>query len=258
MSVANVYAAARNGQADDDLVKVVVPSQRMIWLWIPKNAGGSISRALLQVHGDDAIPCDLTLEQLWRLNSDLRSFRIVGFKRHPFTRAVSCWLNKIAEPTSFNPRFLRKYPSLRGGMSFPDFAEWLNTPEGADRGSDVHWRSQHLELKRATEILAFEDLPDAAVRLGIPPSDLTHRNRHTEAAEMAGLEARPLLDWYDKRAVRNIRQRYARDLEVLGYQVPDEAWPAYRRLVRAGAAPADGVGPARAQSDGQGRPGEQA
>ena len=257
MSVANVYAAARNGRADDDLVKVVIPSQRLIWLWVPKNAGGSISRSLLQAHGEEAIPCDLTLDQLWRLNDDMRSFRIVGFKRHPFTRVVSCWLNKIAEPASFNPRFLRKYPGLRGGMSFPDFAEWLNTPEGADERADVHWRSQHLELERATEILAFEDLPDAVAALGIRPADLSHRNQNTEAAAMAGLEVRPLLDWYDKRALRNIRQRYARDLEVLGYQVPDEIRPAYRRLVGAGAAPADGVGPARTQGDGQGRPGEQ-
>ena len=258
MSLANVYAAVRGGRADDDLVKVVVSSQRLIWLWVPKNAGGSISRSLLQVHGENAIPCDLTLEQLWRLNGDLRSFKILAFKRHPFTRAVSCWLNKIAEPRSFNPRFPRKYPGLSAGMSFPDFTEWLNTPEGADQGADPHWRSQHLQLARATEILAFEDLPNAAVGLGISPADLMHRNQNTEAAELAGLEIRPLLDWYDKRALRNIRQRYARDLETLGYQVPDEVRPAYRRLIRARAAPADGMGAVRPEGDRQGWAGEQA
>ena len=217
MSLAKLYSVMESGHPDDNLVKVVVPSQRFIWLWIPKNAGGSISRTLVQVHGGNAIACDLPLESLWKLNPEMRDFRIVGVKRNPFTRIVSCWLNKIADPKGFNPRHLRKYPNLRQGMSFPDFAEWLTTPEGRDRNADPHWQSQYLQLERATEVLAFEELPWAVSGLGIKPRELSHRNQHGEAAETAGLDDRPLADWYDERAAQHIRQRYGADFWRLGY-----------------------------------------
>ncbi len=222
MSLSSLYAVMETGHPDDNLVKVVVPYRRFIWLWTPKNAGGSISRTLVKVHGDEAVPCEIPFDSLWKLNPDMRNFRIVAFKRNPFSRAVSCWLNKIADPKVFNPRHLRKYPNLKPGMSFPEFAEWLTTPEGGDAKADPHWQSQHLILERATELLAFEDLPDAVRTLGIKPRDLPHRNQHTEAAENAGLEDRPLLDWYDARSIEHIRRRYAEDLAKLGYGVPEE------------------------------------
>jgi len=257
MSLEKLYSSAQSGRADDALVKVVMPGLRLIWLWIPKNAGGSISRSLVQTHGEDAIPCDLPLERLWRLNGDMRDFRIVALKRNPYTRIASCWLNKIAEPRSFNPRYLRKYRGLTAGMSFPDFAEWLNTPEGSDQDADPHWRSQYLMLERTTEILAFEDLPGAVSILGIPPSSLPHRNPHAQMAEHAGLEARALLDWYDERAFGHVSRRYARDLEVLGYGVPEGPDP-MSGSVGSCAAPTDGMGAAGAERDGQRRAGEQA
>lgn len=221
MSLSSLYEVMGTGHPDDNLVKIVVPCRRFVWLWAPKNAGGSISRTLIQVYGQDAVACDLPLESLWKLNPEIRKFRIVAFKRNPFTRIVSCWLNKIADPRSFNPRHQRRYRDLRPGMSFPEFAEWLTTPEGADDKADPHWQSQYLQLSRTTEILAFEDLPWAVKGLGIKPRDLPHRNQHTEAAETAGLEQRSLLDWYDERAFANVRKRYAKDLGKLGYDTPE-------------------------------------
>lgn len=239
MSLASLYAVMETGHPDDNIVKVVVPNKRFVWLWIPKNAGGSISRTLVQVHGDEAVPCEIPLDSLWKLNPDIRNFRVVAFKRNPFTRIVSCWLNKIADPASFNPRFVRKYHHLRAGMPFPEFAEWLTTHEGKDDKADPHWQSQHLLLDRATEILAFEDLPDAVASLGVKPRKLPHRNQNTEAAETAGLEVRPLLSWYDARSVEYIRQRYAEDLAKLGYDVPEELLAAINPLTPAKAGAQD-------------------
>lgn len=222
MTLANLYAAAKGERADDGLVKVIVPSQKLIWLWIPKNAGGSISRTLVEAYGEDAIPLEVSFGRIWRLNPALKSFRVVAVKRNPFTRIVSCWLNKIAHAESFNPRFLKKYPSLRPGMGFGEFAEWLNSPEGGDGKADPHWISQRRQLQQATEIVAFEDLPDAVSALGVKPEALSHRNRYTEMAELAGLDGRPLLDWYDRRSAQQIGERYAKDLKVLGYDIPEE------------------------------------
>ena len=222
MSLATLYAAHRTGAGDDRLVKIVVVSRRLIWLWAPKNAGGSISRAMLKVHGRDAIACDLPLEALWRLNPDFETFKIVAVKRNPYTRAVSCWLNKVMFQAESNEGYFRRYEGLRQGMSFPDFAEWLNSPEGGDAKANPHWQSQHLQLARATELIAFEDLPDSALALGIEPSELPHKNRHTEMTDAAEMDSRPLPDWYDSRAYRHITERYARDLEVLGYGFPGD------------------------------------
>jgi hypothetical protein len=222
MSLSNLFKSIETGFADDALVKVVIPRYRAIWLWIPKNAGGSISRALVKAHGGDAVPCHLTFESLWTLNPEIQGFKVIAYKRNPFSRIVSCWLDKIADPKKFNPRFERKYRNLRPAMSFPDFAEWLNTPEGDDAQADPHWQSQHLMLERATKVLAFEDLPVAARGLGIKPGDLPHRNQHAEAARTAGLDERPSLDWYDARSIELIRRRYAEDLDRLGYGLPEE------------------------------------
>ena len=175
----------------------------------------------MKAHGADAVPCLLPFDSLWRLNPELRSFSIVAYKRNPFTRIVSCWLNKIADVAHFNPRFGHRHPGLRPAMSFAEFVEWLNGPEGTDDKADLHWRSQHLLLERATEVRAFEDLPDSVAILGIKPRDLPHRNRHAEAAEIAGLDSRPLLDWYDAGSIELVRRRYAEDLSKLGYDLPE-------------------------------------
>jgi len=257
MSIERLLASIRTGRTDDYLLKVVVPSQRFIWLWIPKNAGGSISRTLLQVYGEDAIPTDLPFERLWRLNPELKTFRIVALKRNPFRRAVSCWLNKIADRRGFTPSYLHRYPGLRAGMSFPEFAEWLNTSEGSDEVADPHWQSQYLQLERVTEMLRFEDLPDVVTSLGIPPAELPRQNPYWRMAAAAGLDKRPLLEWYDQGTIELIRRRYDRDFELLKYGMPKRLQERFG-LIGPGAAPADSVRPPWPEGDGQGWAGEPA
>jgi hypothetical protein len=208
--------------ADDALMKIVLFDLRKIWLWVPKNAGGSISRDLLKAHGERAVACSIPLDLLLRLNPDFRSFEIVAFKRNPYTRIVSCWLNKVVAPFPSNEGYFRKhkYKGLEPGMPFPAFAEWLNTPPGSDAKADRHWMSQHLMMRRVDRLLPFEDLAQSVRELGLDPQALSHRNRHEEMGEMSGLERRGLLDWYDERAYRHISQRYAEDLQRLGYGYP--------------------------------------
>jgi hypothetical protein len=218
-------AAGIEDAPDDALIKVVLLDRRMIWIWVPKNAGGSISRDLLRVHGERAVACALPLELLLRLNPDFRRFQTVAFKRNPYTRVVSCWLNKVVAPYAANDGYFRKakYAGLQRGMPFPDFAEWLNTPAGSDARADRHWMSQHLMLKRVDRLLPFEDLGLSVRELGLDPAALSHRNRNDEMADFGGLEARPLLEWYDERAFRHISTRYAEDLKLLDYRFPGRA-----------------------------------
>ncbi len=208
---------------DDVLIKIILLDLRKIWLWVPKNAGGSISRTLLRVHQDSAIACDISLELLWRLNPEFKGFTIAAFKRNPYTRIVSCWLNKVMEPARGNEGYYRKFPGLVHRMPFADFAEWLNTPAGGDEGADRHWMSQHLMLERVDELLVFEQVGEAVRALGIQPERLPHRNTNREVAAAGGVERKPLLDWYDARAYAAITTRYAEDLRRLGYSYPGES-----------------------------------
>jgi hypothetical protein len=135
---------------------------------------------------------------------------------------VSCWLNKVMAPYDSNESYFRKFKGLEPRMPFPDFAEWLNSRHGSDDRADRHWMSQHPMLERVDRLLPFEDLEASVRALGIDPSQLPHRNRHDEMTEIGGLDARPLLDWYDKKAFRHITTRYAEDLDRLGYSYPGD------------------------------------
>jgi hypothetical protein len=104
-----------------DTAKVIVFPRKQIWVWVPKNAGGSLCRDLLATYGDCAMATVQPLRALYQINPTLREFEVVAFKRNPYTRAVSCWLNKIAAANEDDPGLLVRYPELKG-MSFTEFA----------------------------------------------------------------------------------------------------------------------------------------
>lgn len=207
---------------DDDLVKIILLDLRKIWLWVPKVAGSSISKALIGAHQERAIACHIPLDLIWRLNPEYRDFEVVGFKRNPYDRIVSCWFSKVISVQATNaPHFHKnKYAGLRHGMPFAEFAAWLNTPAGADDQADQHWMSQHLLLQRADRILPYEDLTASIAELGV--KRLPHNNNRARLAERTGVEHRPAADHYDPVAYAEITRRFAKDLEVLGYGFPGE------------------------------------
>jgi hypothetical protein len=72
------------------------------------------------------------------------------------------------------------------------------------------------------KLLRFEKLPAAVSVLGLDPHLMTHRNSSKKMAQRAGIEFRPLLDYYDRTAYDAITQRYARDLDELKYDYPGD------------------------------------
>ncbi len=217
----NVTAGAQR-YPDDDLVKVVLLDLKMIWMWIPKVAGSSTSKALIGAYGDRAIACDIPLDLIWRLNPEFRSFEVVAFRRNPYTRIVSCWASKLVAKHGVGAPYLGKtrYEGLRHGMSFGEFAAWLNTPAGVDEHADQHWISQHLLLQRADRTLPFEDLAAAAAEFGL--ARLPRNNDRALSAARKGEEYLPPAAHYDARSYADITRRFAKDLEVLGYDFPGE------------------------------------
>ncbi len=210
------------GFPDDDLVKVVLPDRKMIWMWVPKVAGSSTSKALIGAYGERAIACHIPLDLIWRLNPEYRSFEVIGFKRNPYTRTVSCWASKLMSRQGIHAPYLRKsrYAGLHHGMPFGEFAAWLNTPAGSDQLADQHWMSQHLLLQRADRMLPYEDLSASIAELGL--ASLPRNNVRAVVDARQGIEHRPAISYYDARSYADITRRFARDLEVLGYDFPGE------------------------------------
>ncbi len=210
------------GYPDDELVKVVLLDRKMIWMWVPKVAGSSTSKALLSTYGERAIACHIPLDLIWRLNPEYRSFEVVGFKRNPYTRTVSCWASKLTTPQAIHAPYLRKvrYAGLRHGMPFGEFAAWLNTPAGSDEVADQHWISQHLLLQRADRLLPYEELSGSIAELGL--GRIPRNNVRAVADARLGVEHRPAISHYDAQSYADITRRFAKDLEVLGYSYPGE------------------------------------
>jgi hypothetical protein len=204
-----------------DTAKVVLFPRKQIWVWVPKNAGGSLCRNLLATYGDTAMATVQPLKALYQINPTLREFEVVAFKRNPYTRIVSCWLNKIVAVDEDDTGILLRYPDLKG-MSFPEFAAWLNTSAGKDHNADPHWRSQVTMLGGVHRLLRFEKLPTPVAELGLDPHLLTHRNSSKKMMQRAGMEHRPLMDYYDRASYEAITRRYAADLKELKYEYPGE------------------------------------
>lgn len=145
-----------------------------------------------------------------------------GFVRNPFARIVSCYNSKIGHDDLSllkRARIMSFYKNLAPGMSFHDFAAWLNTDEGQDRYADRHWMSQHRFFYDAGQqpLCDFvgryenlgEDLKTVIEKTGMPVFELP------QAGWISGAEK--YRERYDDESRDLIARRYAKDLELFDY-----------------------------------------
>jgi hypothetical protein len=151
---------------------------------------------------------------------------------------VSCWRNKIARwHPSTQTSILNDHPRLRTGMSFEAFVEYLvEDPGGRDEGANRHWMSQHRFLcdsrgeLRMDEVGKLETLREdferIRLRLGIPELELPwwnhsrlgwHLSERKKREAETGLRERVYRRFYTPRTREMIAHRYARDIELFGY-----------------------------------------
>jgi hypothetical protein len=143
-----------------------------------------------------------------------------SFVRNPYSRALSCYLEKIA-----GEQWLRdlRLPELgfhpQEEVSFADFLSRVAVQELRDM--DVHWAPQHFllslrrvqygflgrfetfqsDLRRLVEILALD----------VPEELLLRRTAHVTSA------AEKLHDYYDDETVALVQRIYRKDFDALGY-----------------------------------------
>lgn len=143
-----------------------------------------------------------------------------SFVRNPYSRALSCYLEKIA-----GEQWLRdiRLPGLgfdpSDDVSFAEFLRRVSVQEHRDM--DIHWAPQHhlLSLRKVQYgfLGRFEtfqaDLRRLVDILGldVPDELLERRTAHVTAA------AQKLHDYYDDETLDLVQEIYRKDFDLLGY-----------------------------------------
>ncbi|MDB2682722.1 sulfotransferase family protein [Alphaproteobacteria bacterium] len=207
-----------------DLTALTIVSHKykFIYIGIPKTA----TRAFLEAfalsgkdeYGSEWFESAADFQRVLRKYPDYFKF---SFTRNPYARIVSCYNSKIDHDVlGKQARILCFYDGLSGKMGFGNFAKWLESDEGADAVADRHWLSQHAFLYDGAgqaicdyvgqyENLEVE-LAALRKRLGLPEIELEREGYISET--------RDYRDYYDDAVRARIARRYAKDLELFGYE----------------------------------------
>lgn len=148
-----------------------------------------------------------------------QGYTFIGFIRNPYTRLLSCYLDKIASNALDWPLILRDLPGQKHPESFTEFIYQI-VPQ-TDLEMNPHWRPQVANLLFGqipyTFIGRFEAFAEDYVRtfaaigvVGDAVPELCHLNRsHRQGIELSS--------FYDKELQSLLYQRYQVDFETFGY-----------------------------------------
>ena len=221
------YTRALNKKPAQDRHPVILAShaRKFLFIGIPKVCTQSFLRRFFF---DSKIRRDLQIEwvedrqdTIGTALSRYGDYYKFSFVRNPWARALSCYNSKINQPTmDKKARILALYKGLHERMSFEDFCVWLNTAEGSDEIADRHWLSQHYFLydSEGRQICDFvgrlenlsRDFVNLAQKLDLPFERLGNTGRITHGANYR--------EFYTEGSKALIENRYARDIDLFGYE----------------------------------------
>lgn len=142
-----------------------------------------------------------------------------AFVRNPFTRLVSCYVQKIQRSSDQRPRLLPVL-GLPADAPTPSFAEFVRrVADQDDAVRDIHWASQHHLLRPDLVKYDFvgrmermaEDLAHVCERLSITPL----QPLDLKINRVGGIET--VASHYDDALQRLVVSTFARDFEAFGY-----------------------------------------
>ena len=215
--------------------KAVSEKYGFIWIGVPKVA----TRSLLDVfirrpqHPFEAIQANDPLPLLLDRYPETANLFAFTFVRNPWSRVVSTYLDKMVDPNDPTRKMPHhQYPGLFPGIQFDQFVEFLlKSPYGRDEYADRHWLSQHkffeVEPGRFHPVTVghletFErDLNTIANKIGIEKLNAPHHNSTSLKGGNSNSEQKPkdyYTYFYTDRTRRMIADRYARDIEMFGYE----------------------------------------
>ena len=173
-----------------------------------------------------------TIPNVLRSKLDGETRLLFSVVRNPWSRVVSCYEKKIRG--AYIKRSYRGYKGialiagydgLRPDMPFDAFVEWLCDVRGQDDVANRHWMSQHrflslsevgTEYKKILRLESMEaDLNSVLSDLGLPYQPLEKMN--SSSTKAPGRLYATTKDYYKTRAINAVGDRYARDIELFGY-----------------------------------------
>lgn len=143
-----------------------------------------------------------------------------AFVRNPYSRALSCYLEKIA-----GEQWLRETRLPELGFEADEdvtFVQFLRRVAAQEpREMDIHWAPQHLLLSLGRVEYGFlgrfesfhRDLQAVIAHLGM---DVPERLLSTTTRHVTNAGAR-IMEFYDDEAVDLVRTIYRKDFDLLGY-----------------------------------------
>lgn len=210
---------------------IVAEAYKVIYFNTQKNANSTMKAQFIEVLNlpkTEEFPKDVHINYDFptALKEDIISkyqdFLKILIVRNPWERLVSCYTNKIKQPTSRGKNYiLQCSPDLSIGMSFEEFVEVVcKIP---DSEADYHFCSQsYLMLypdgyfpinyicnmeKLSTHIAEIKAMT------GIPFSELSNLNRSKSTSYE---------HFYTPELIEKIRQRYQIDIELFKYEFGKE------------------------------------
>lgn len=214
---------------------IVSHKRKYLYFYIPKAACTTIRKILAEDEGIPWYPnwtvsekgehltapfCRMSLEESKKLD-----YYRFGFVRNPWTRLVSCYLDKVVKVREMPDnlfvkngqyrRFLERYGSLFKGMSFADFVDFVErTP---DSNADGHFRSQYTFFPKKMDAVGkvetlLQDLAEILSTAGVP--DYVVTREHSS-------QIKDYSQYYNKKLYEKVAQRFAIDIQQFGYS--DEA-----------------------------------
>lgn len=187
-------------------------------LWMASDALGGKTTFVDNVHDRKADPFAKNVFRLSaRQRENLKQATVFSVVRNPFARALSAYVDKVANDPLVWPGFMKRFglkPTVgKKELSFVDFLGLIAVAH--DDLLDGHFRPQYrnllLPLAAPVFVGSVENMVplEAFLKLhGIPFRD--ERMNATRAFEKLGAI-------YDNRAAAAVRMRYADDFEAFGY-----------------------------------------
>lgn len=138
---------------------------------------------------------------------------IISIVRNPYTRLMSCWADKIMGDRPF---FGAHHPEIKHHMPFKDFVDAV--ADIPDHKADQHIRAQTWDLCVDDRLLPHCVLPLEHIGIGWPwVRALVHEHCGLDLDSLPHCRETEIEVIMDDESKEKIRNRYARDFEVLEY-----------------------------------------
>lgn len=206
--------------------KIISKTRRFLIAPVPKVGTKTLKVMLQRLGSDPGSDVDITFVNapLHRCLADLEpGYRVFSMVRNPWSRALSCYRNKISSSRLGDLAIRSRYAGLSPGLSFRDFIRWLDGEDGRDEIADRHWISQtrlltdpETETLLSTRIGKFEnfkaDVEAFLDEVGLGDLQILHINQTADTHD-----PRSYRSAYDAETREIVARRYRRDIELFDY-----------------------------------------